>query len=484
MQGLQNSTLFREACYINGDWVKARDGSSIDVINPADAKVIGTIPNCGADETRQAIDAAHAAFADWRQYSAQERAQLLFKWAALIDANKEDLARIMTIEQGKPMIESRGEIDYGNGFIKWFAEEARRVYGDILPSNKRDQHLLVLKQPIGVAAMITPWNFPNAMIARKVSAALAAGCTTVIKPASETPYSAFAMAVLAAEAGIPKGVINIVTGDSEAIGGELTSNQVVRKLSFTGSTAVGRLLMKECAPTIKKLSLELGGNAPFVVFDDADIDAAVEGALAAKYRNTGQTCVSANRIYVQENVYDAFAEKLAAAAKNLRVGNGLEDGVQQGPLINEAALEKVQQHISDAEKKGARVLVGGKSHQLGGLFFEPTVLAGVDASMLMTNEETFGPVAPLYKFKDEADVIAQANHTIFGLAAYFYSNNVHRIFRVAEALEYGMVGVNAGIISTEVAPFGGVKQSGIGREGSRYGIEDYIELKYLCLQQL
>lgn len=484
MQGLQNSTLFREACYINGDWVKAHDGSSIDVINPADAKMIGTIPNCGAEETKQAIDAAYAAFAEWRQHSAKERAQLLFKWALLIDDNKEDLARMMTIEQGKPIAESRGEIDYGNGFIKWYAEEARRVYGDILPSNKRDQHLLVLKQPVGVAAMITPWNFPNAMIARKVSAALAAGCTTVIKPASETPYSAFAMAVLAAEAGIPKGVINIITGDSDAIGGELTSNELVRKLSFTGSTAVGRLLMKECAPTIKKLSLELGGNAPFIVFDDADIDAAVEGALAAKYRNTGQTCVSANRIYVQENVYDAFADKLAAAAKNLRVGNGLEDGVQQGPLINEAALKKVQEHISDAEKKGARILVGGKSHQLGGLFFEPTVLAGVDSSMLMTNEETFGPVAPLYKFKDEDDVIAKANHTIFGLAAYFYSNNVHRIFRVAEALEYGMVGVNAGIISTEVAPFGGVKQSGIGREGSRYGIEDYIELKYVCLQQL
>lgn len=484
MQGLQNPKLFRQDCYINGAWVGASDKDVMDVVNPVDGKVIGTVPQCKSVETRQAIDAAHAAFADWRKLSAQERAKLLFKWAELIDENREDLARLMTIEQGKPLAESRGEIDYGNGFIKWYAEEARRIYGDILPSNKRDQHLLVIKQPIGVAAMITPWNFPNAMIARKAAAALAAGCTAVVKPASETPYSALAMAVLAEEAGIPKGVFNIVTGDEIAIGGELTSNELVRKLSFTGSTAVGRLLMKECAPTIKKISLELGGNAPFIVFDDADIDAAVQGTMVCKYRNTGQTCVSANRIYVQDKVYDEFSAKLAAAAKTLKLGNGLEDGVQQGPLINAAALEKVRKHINDAEQKGAKVITGGKSHQLGGLFFEPTVLTGVDATMLITNEETFGPVAPVYRFTTEDDVIRQANNTIFGLAAYFYSNNVHRIWRVAEALEYGMVGVNAGIISTEVAPFGGVKQSGIGREGSKYGIDDYIELKYLCLQQL
>lgn len=481
MQGLQNKSLFREACYIDGKWIQSDSGKTIAVTNPFDNSHLGHIPECGKTETKRAIDAAHKAWADWRARSALERSQLLWQWAHLIDANKEDLARIMTLEQGKPLAEARGEIDYANGFIKWFAEEGRRIYGDVIPSNKRNQHLLVIKQAIGVVAAITPWNFPAAMITRKIAPALAAGCPVVVKPDSNTPFSAFALAVLAEEAGFPAGVINIVTGVANEIGAEMTSNDLVRKVSFTGSTSVGRLLMQQCAPTIKKITLELGGNAPFIVFDDADIDAAVAGAIASKYRNTGQTCVCANRIFVQDKVYDEFATKLVAAVKKLKVGNGLDEGVTQGPLINEKALEKVQRHIQDAEQKGGKVLLGGKPHALGGLFYEPTVLANANSDMLLANEETFGPVAPLFSFHSDDDVIKMANDTIFGLAAYFYSQNIAKIWRIAESLEYGMVGINTGILSTEVAPFGGVKQSGIGREGSKYGIDPYVEIKYLCM---
>jgi succinate-semialdehyde dehydrogenase/glutarate-semialdehyde dehydrogenase len=480
MQKLKNSSLFRESCYINGKWAQADSGKKFDVTNPFDGKKLGQVPECGASETQRAIEAANQAWVSWRGLSAKERSDFLWKWAHLIDQNKEDLARLMTLEQGKPLAESLGEIDYANSFVKWFAEEGRRVYGDVIPSNKSNQRLLVIKQPVGVVAAITPWNFPTAMITRKIAPALAVGCTVVVKPAEDTPLSALALAVLAEQAGIPAGVFNIVTGNPEAIGGEMTANPIVRKLSFTGSTAVGRLLMQQCAPTIKKISLELGGNAPFIVFDDADLDAAVQGAIASKFRNTGQTCVCANRLFIQDAVYDTFANKLVEAVRQLKVGNGLDADVQQGPLINSDALKKVQKHIKDALSKGGKILCGGKQHALGGLFFEPTVLAEANSSMLLAKEETFGPVAPLFRFKTDEEVIHLSNDTEFGLASYFYSANLDRAFRVAEALEYGMVGINTGIVSTEVAPFGGVKESGIGREGSKYGIDSYVEIKYLC----
>ena len=478
---MTRSPLLREACYIDGEWVKADSGETIEVTNPATGEVLGTVPNCGAAETKRAVEAANRAWPAWRAKTAKERAVILRRWYGLIMANQEELARLLTLEQGKSLAEARGEIAYGAAFIEWFAEEGKRLYGDVIPGHMADKRIVVLKQPIGVAAAITPWNFPNAMITRKAGPALAAGCPIVLKPATETPYSAFALAVLAEEAGLPKGVFNVLTGKASAIGGELTSNPIVRKLSFTGSTEIGRLLMKQSADTIKKLSLELGGNAPFIVFDDADVDAAVVGAIASKYRNSGQTCVCSNRLYAQAGVYDEFVEKLAAAAAKLKVGSGLEDGTEQGPLINEAAVEKVEEHIADATGKGAKILAGGKRHALGGSFFEPTVLANVTQDMLVAHEETFGPLAPVIRFETEEDAIAMANDSEFGLAAYFFSNNLSRVWRVAEAIESGMVCVNSGILSTEVAPFGGVKQSGLGREGSRYGIDEYVEMKYLCL---
>lgn len=483
MQGLQNTALFKQACYVDGKWITAETEKSFPVFNPADGQLLGEVPDCTQVETKRAIQAAHRAFDSWRSKTAKERADILLKWSHLIDENKQDLARLMTSEQGKPLAESLGEIDYANSFIRWFAEEARRVYGDIIPSNKIGQHLLVIKQPLGVVAIITPWNFPTAMITRKLAPAIAAGCTVVVKPAEDTPFSALALAALAEEAGIPAGVINVVTGNSAIIGKEMTSNSLVHKLSFTGSTPVGRILMEQSAPTLKKLSLELGGNAPFIVFDDANLDAAVKGAIASKYRNTGQTCVCANRLFVQESVYDEFASKLKKAVKELKVGNGLDEGVAQGPLINKDALKKVEQHVADAKEKGGEILLGGKPHHLGGLFYEPTIILNANEKMRLATEETFGPVAPLFKFKQEEEVVQMANNTEFGLAAYFYSNNIDRIWRVAEALESGMVGINTGIVSTEVAPFGGIKQSGMGREGSKYGIEDYLEIKYLCMEE-
>src|SRR3954464_14410941 len=478
---LKDRKLFREQCYIDGNWVDADSRKSTPVINPATGEELGAVPRMGTAETKRAIDAAERAWPAWRAKTAKERAVILRKWFDLMMANQEDLAQIMTAEQGKPLGESRGEIAYGASFIEWFAEEGKRTYGETIPSPWADKRIVVMKQPIGVCALITPWNFPNAMITRKAGPALAAGCTVVIKPAGQTPYSALAMAELGERAGIPKGVLNIITGDSKAIGAELCANPIVRKLSFTGSTETGRMLMRQCADTIKKLSLELGGNAPFIVFDDADLDAAVEGAMASKYRNTGQTCVCVNRIYVQAGVYDAFAAKLAAAVKTLKPANGLEPGATQGPLIDDKAVLKVEEHIEDALKNGANVVVGGHRHALGGRFFEPTVLANVTQSMLVAREETFGPVAPLFRFTTDDEAIALANDTEFGLAAYFYSRDVGRVWRVAEALETGMVGINTGLISTEVAPFGGVKESGLGREGSKYGIEEFLEVKYLCL---
>ncbi|MBB3065198.1 MULTISPECIES: NADP-dependent succinate-semialdehyde dehydrogenase [Limibacillus] len=478
---LGDPKLFRQQCFIDGAWVDADDGSTIEVNNPATGKTLGTVPKMGEAETRRAVEAANAALPAWRSKTAKERAQILRKWFDLMMQHQDDLAQILTLEQGKPFAEAKGEIAYGASFIEWFAEEAKRLYGDVVPGHQADKRIVVIKQPIGVVAAITPWNFPNAMITRKAGPALAAGCTIVIKPASQTPYSALAMAELAERAGIPKGVISVVTGSARAIGGELTANPIVRKLTFTGSTEIGKLLMKQCADTVKKVGMELGGNAPFIVFDDADIDAAVEGAIASKYRNAGQTCVCANRIYVQAGVYDVFAEKLAAAAAKIKVGNGMEAGVAQGPLIDEPAVQKVEEHIADAVSKGAKVVFGGKRHALGLSFFEPTILTGVTQDMAVAREETFGPVAPLFKFETEADVIAMANDTEFGLAAYFYSRDIGRVWRVAEAVEYGIVGINTGIISTEVAPFGGVKESGVGREGSKYGIDDFVEIKYLCM---
>jgi succinate-semialdehyde dehydrogenase/glutarate-semialdehyde dehydrogenase len=478
---LKDADLFRQRCYVGGEWVAANSGATIAVDNPADETVLGTVPNCGREETRTAINVAAAAFADWRARTAKERATVLRRWFELITAHQDDLAVLMTLEQGKPLAESKGEVAYGAAFIDWFAEEGRRTYGDVIPSHARDKRIVVLKEPIGVVGCITPWNFPIAMITRKVGPALAAGCTTVVKPASQTPFSALALAELGARAGLPKGTFNVVTGSARDIGGELTSNAAVRKISFTGSTEVGRILMAQSSVTVKKLSLELGGNAPFIVFDDADLDGAVEGAVQSKYRNTGQTCVCANRLLVQAPVYDAFAAKLSAAVGRLKMGPGLESGVTQGPLIDAAAVAKVEAHIADAVAKGARVVRGGKRAAAGGRFFEPTILADTTDSMVIAHEETFGPVAPLFRFDTEADAIRLANATPFGLAAYFYGRDISRVWRVAEALEYGIVGVNTGLISTEVAPFGGVKESGIGREGSRYGIEDYLSVKYVCL---
>ena len=481
MLGLKDSSLLRQQAYIDGAWVDADGSGTREVINPATGARIGTVPDMGAGETRRAIEAARRAFPLWAAKTAKERAVALRRWYELMMASQDDLATLMTAEQGKPLAESRGEIAYAASFIEWFAEEGKRLYGDVIPGHQSDKRILVLRQPIGVVAAITPWNFPAAMITRKAGPALAAGCAFVCKPALQTPYSALAMAELAARAGIPPGVFNIVTGgDAAAIGGEMTSNPVVRKLTFTGSTGVGKRLMAQCAGTLKKLSLELGGNAPFIVFDDADLDAAVAGALASKYRNTGQTCVCANRLLVQSGVYESFTRKLVDAVSRLRIGDGLEGETDQGPLIDRNALAKVEEHIADALKKGARVAHGGKRHALGGTFFQPTVLVDVTPEMLVSREETFGPVAPLYRFATEAEAIRMANDTEFGLAAYFYTRDLARSWRVAEALEYGIVGLNTGIISTEVAPFGGIKESGMGREGSKYGILDYTELKYLC----
>lgn len=477
---LKDPSLFRQQAFIAGRWEDSAQGRVKEVVNPATGAVIGTIPDLGAAETRRAIEAAYEALPDWRARTAKERAQVLRKWFDLMIANQEDLAVLMTVEQGKPLAESRNEIAYAAAFLEWFAEEGKRAYGDVIPSHGRDKRIVVLKQPVGVCAAITPWNFPTAMIARKVAPALAAGCTMVIKPSELTPYSALAMCVLAERAGVPDGVVSVVTGAARPIGEELTSHPFVRKLSFTGSTAVGKTLMAQCASTVKKLSLELGGNAPFIVFDDADIETAVRGAVASKYRNAGQTCVCANRIYVQSGIYDRFAERLAEVASEMKIGNGLEQGVQMGPLIDERALEKVERHVSDALAKGARVLTGGKRLEGPGTFFVPTVLKDVGADMLPMQEETFGPVAPLMRFDTDEQAIRLANASQFGLAGYFYSTNIQRVWRVAEALECGIVGINEGIISTEVAPFGGIKESGFGREGSKYGIDEYMEIKYLC----
>src|SRR5262245_55111548 len=478
---LKDMKLFRQQCYINGEWGDADNQSTLAVYNPADGVQIGTVPDMGAQETRRAIEAANAAWPGWRAKTAKERAALLRKWYDLMMASQEDLAILMTVEQGKPLTESRGEIAYGASFIEWFAEEGKRVYGDTIPAQSNDRRIVVLKQPVGVCAAVTPWNFPNAMITRKAGPALAAGCTMVIKPASMTPYSALALCELAERAGIPKGVLNVATGASGPIGKELTTNPLVRKFTFTGSTVVGKQLMAQCASTVKKVSLELGGNAPFIVFDDADLDAATEGAMASKFRNTGQTCVCANRIFVQDGVYDKFSKKLADKVSAMKVGSGLEAGVVQGPLIDMKAVEKVEEHIADAVEHGASVVTGGKRHEKGGQFFQPTVLANVTPSMKITHEETFGPVAPLYRFKTEDELIKLANDTEFGLAAYFYARDIGRVWRVAEGIESGIVGVNVGIISTEVAPFGGMKESGIGREGSKYGIDEFLEVKYLCI---
>ena len=481
MLQLKDPTLLRHQAYVNGAWADADGGQTINVSNPATGEHIGTVPLMGAAETRRAIEAANAAWPAWRKKTAKERAAVLRRWHDLILENADDLALIMTTEQGKPLPEAKGEVQFGASFIEWFAEEGKRVAGDTLQSPWPDRRLVITKEPIGVCAAITPWNFPAAMITRKVGPALAAGCPMVLKPAEATPFSALALAVLAERAGVPAGVFSIVTGAPKEIGGEMTSNPIVRKLTFTGSTQVGRLLAEQCAPTIKKLSLELGGNAPFIVFDDADLDAAVEGAIASKYRNAGQTCVCANRLYVQDSVYDAFAEKLVAAVAKLKVGNGIEAGVTQGPLIDAKAVAKVEEHVADALGKGGRLLAGGKRHALGNGFFEPTIIADVTNDMRVATEETFGPLAPLFRFKTDDEVIALANNTEFGLAAYFYSRDIGRIWRVAEGLETGMVGVNTGLISNEIAPFGGVKQSGLGREGSTYGIEDYLVIKYICM---
>lgn len=481
MLTLKDASLLKNRCYVDGEWVEAESGKAFPVRNPADGSELAQVPDMGVQETRRAIEAAHAAWPAWRDKTAKERSAVLKRWHQLILDNQEDLARLMTAEQGKPLTESRGEIAYGASFVEWFAEEAKRVYGDVIPQHQPDKRLMVIKQPVGVCGAITPWNFPNAMITRKCAPALAAGCTVVVKPAEQTPLSALALAELAHRAGIPRGVFNVITGDAPTIGRELCASPLVRKITFTGSTEVGRLLMRQSADTVKRVSLELGGNAPFIVFDDADLDEAVEGAMASKYRNTGQTCVCANRIFVQERVYDAFAAKLREKIVSLRVGSGFEEGVQQGPLIDAQALAKVEEHIADAVAKGAKVVVGGRRHPLGGTFFEPTLLVEVKPGMKLMREETFGPVAPLIRFKSEEEAIRLANDTEYGLASYFYARDIGRIWRVAEALEFGMVGINAGIISNELAPFGGMKQSGLGREGSKYGIDEFVEIKYLCL---
>ena len=478
---LKDKALLRHEGLIAGQWVPADGGGTVPVTNPASGAKLGVIPNMGSAETKRAIAAAAEALPAWAARTAKDRAGVLRRWFELILQNESDLATLMTAEQGKPLAESKGEIAYAASFIEWFAEEGKRLYGDIIPGHQADKRILVLRQPVGVVAAITPWNFPSAMITRKAGPALAAGCTMVLKPASQTPLSALALAELAMRAGIPAGVFNVVTGSASAIGGEMTTNPAVRKVTFTGSTEVGKKLMVQCAGTVKKLSLELGGNAPFIVFDDADLDAAVQGAIASKYRNTGQTCVCANRLLVQEGVYDEFAKKLSAAVAKLRVGDGLKGATDQGPLIDEKAIAKVEEHVADALAKGARLTAGGKRHSLGGTFYEPTILTGVTTQMLVAREETFGPVAPLFKFKTEAEAIKMANDTEFGLAAYMYTRDLARSWRVSEAIEYGIVGLNTGIISTEVAPFGGMKESGTGREGSKYGILDYTEIKYVCV---
>lgn len=481
MSSLQSTELFQQQAYINGQWLAAQSNATVPVTNPATGEEIGTIPNMGAAEATQAVEAAYTALQSWKALTAQNRADILLAWYKLVLDHIDELALIMTIEQGKPLAEAKGEVRYAASFIQWFAEEGKRIYGDVIPTVNNQQRFIISKEPVGVVAAITPWNFPIAMITRKAAPALAAGCTVVIKPANETPYCALAIAKLAEKAGIPAGVINVVTGKSQEIGSVFTSHEKVKKLTFTGSTPVGRLLMQQCSSTIKKLALELGGNAPLIVFDDADLDKAVQGAIFAKFRNAGQTCVCANRIYVHDNIYQAFAEKFVQEVQKFKVGNGLEDGVQIGPLINEKAVLKAQQLIDDAVSKGAKVACGGKQHALGQTFYEPSVLTNVDRTMEIVQEEIFGPVAPLIRFTDEADVIAQANDTIFGLAAYVYSENISRLWQVSEQLEYGMVGMNATAISNEVVPFGGVKQSGVGREGSKYGLEEFMTIKYMCL---
>lgn len=481
MLTLNRPELFRQQAYINGLWLNAASGETTSVYNPANGELLGTIPRLSDLETRAAIDSAELAWGSWRKLTAKERSAYLRCWFNLIQANAEDIAQIMTAEQGKPLAEARGEVQYAASFIEWFSEEAKRTYGDVIPSPASDKRLIVIKEPVGVCAAITPWNFPAAMITRKAAPALAAGCTMLVRPADSTPFTALALAALAEEAGIPAGVFNVLTGKSRVIGAEFTSSPKVRKLSFTGSTEVGRKLMEQCAPTLKKLSLELGGNAPFIVFEDADLDAAVEGAMASKFRNTGQTCVCTNRFYVHDKVYASFTEKLAKAVAALNVGNGVDEGVSQGPLIDEGAVLKVEQHIENALSLGAKILSGGKRHALGGSFFEPTVLTEVSQEMLIVHEETFGPVAPILRFHSDDEVVRLANDTEFGLASYFYSRDIARVWKVAEALEYGMVGINTGLISNEVAPFGGVKQSGFGREGSHYGIDEYQIVKYMCM---
>lgn len=481
MQGLSRKDLFKQQAFIDGQWLDADSGETLEVINPATGEVLGTVPKMGQAETRRAIEAAEQAQKLWRSKSAKERAIILRKWFDLVMLHQDDLARIMTLEQGKPLAEAKGEIAYGAAYLEWYGEEGKRAYGDVIPGPASDRRIVVTKEPVGVCAAITPWNFPSSMITRKVGAALAAGCSMVVKPAAQTPYSAFALCVLAEEAGVPAGLVSVVTGSASEIGKEMTSNPIVRKFSFTGSTEIGRLLMSQCSDQIKKISLELGGNAPFIVFNDADLDAAVEGALISKYRNAGQTCVCANRIYVQDEIYDAFAEKFVAAVNTIKVGDGTAAGVTQGPLIDDAAVDKVKEHIDDALTKGAKVAAGGNKHSLGGLFFEPTVLTEVTSAMKVAKEETFGPLAPLFRFKTEDEVIAMANDTEYGLAAYFYSRDLGRVWRVAESLEYGMVAINTGILSNEAAPFGGVKQSGLGREGAKYGLDDYLEIKYMLM---
>ncbi|UYZ83860.1 NADP-dependent succinate-semialdehyde dehydrogenase [Entomomonas sp. E2T0] len=476
---LKDTSLFRQQAYVDGKWLDADSGKTIEVTNPATGEVIGTVPRMGAAETKRAIEAANKALPAWRAKTAKERSVIIRRWFDLLIQHQDDLALILTTEQGKPLAEAKGEIVYGASYLDWFSEEAKRVYGDVIPGHMTDKRVVVIKQPIGVTAAITPWNFPNAMITRKAGPALAAGCTMIIKPASATPYSALALVELAERAGVPAGVLSVVTGSAGEIGNELTSNPIIRKLSFTGSTEIGRDLMAECAKDIKKVSLELGGNAPFIVFDDADLDAAVEGAMISKYRNSGQTCVCANRLYVQDSIYDAFIEKFKAAVAKLKIGNGAEAGITTGPMIDGKAVEKVQEHIEDAVSKGAKVVAGGKA--LGGNFFEPTILADVPKDAKVSKEETFGPLAPVFRFKTEQEVIEYANDTEFGLASYFYAKDMSRVIRVSEALEYGMVAINTGLLSNEMAPFGGVKASGLGREGSKYGIEDYLEIKYLCI---
>ncbi|MDD5287299.1 MAG: NADP-dependent succinate-semialdehyde dehydrogenase [Desulfuromonadaceae bacterium] len=481
MLTLKDPTLLKRQSYLDGQWLAADGGINIDVTNPATGEKLGTVPRMGAEETRRAIEAANRALPGWRAKTAKERSTILRRWYDLMMDNQEDLAVIMTAEQGKPLAESKGEIAFAASFLEWFAEEGKRIYGDTIPSHAADKRIVVIKEPIGVCAAITPWNFPSAMITRKAAPALAAGCTMVVKPASATPFSALALAELGERAGIPAGVFSVVTGSAAAIAGEMTANPIVRKLTFTGSTEIGKQLMAQCAATVKKVSLELGGNAPFIVFDDADLDAAVEGAIVSKYRNTGQTCVCTNRMIVQESIYDAFVEKLILAVGKLKVGNGLTGEFQQGPMIDMAALEKVEEQISDALKKGAKIAIGGKRHALGGSFFEPTIITDATPEMLVAREETFGPLAPIFRFTTDAEAIRMANDTEFGLASYFYTRDISRVWRVAEALEYGMVCINSGLLTTEVAPFGGMKESGIGREGSKYGIEEFIEVKYLCI---